>query len=402
MNEPHLLGEYLNECKVIIPLVVLEELDNLNHKDNATKAYYARRGIKEINKHLNHKNIVFDNTEDASLKNDNLILNIAKENDSSILTIDLAMKMKAKFKGIEIEKYESKDNRNSDSQYKGYQILELDLSDDMDSFLLSSMYSGTIELEEYEDLELMENEYLIIKDLENSKYIDAFKYKGGKLLKVEPKNLNSQHFGKVRAKDMVQTIAIDNLFSNQIKTVKGRAGSGKTFLSLAYCFNQLQSGKRDKVIFFVNPAASRNSVELGFYPGSRLEKILDTNVGTMLGAKFGGKEGLLRAVEDGNIEILPFADIRGYDSTGQNAIIYILESQNLDIELMKNGLQRVGEDCEVIIDGDSETQVDKDAYANGNNGMKRMSEVFRGSDLYGEVELKTIYRSKIANLADMM
>ena len=37
-----------------------------------------------------------------------------------------------------------------------------------------------------------------------------------------------------------------------------------------------------------------------------------------------------------------------------------------------------------------------------NNGMKRMSKVFRGYDFYGEVELKNIYRSKIARVAEKM
>jgi hypothetical protein len=34
--------------------------------------------------------------------------------------------------------------------------------------------------------------------------------------------------------------------------------------------------------------------------------------------------------------------------------------------------------------------------------MRRASQVFRGSDVYGEVELKTIHRSKIASIAQNM
>jgi predicted ribonuclease YlaK len=34
--------------------------------------------------------------------------------------------------------------------------------------------------------------------------------------------------------------------------------------------------------------------------------------------------------------------------------------------------------------------------------MRRASKVFRGSDIYGEVTLKTIHRSKIAELAQML
>jgi predicted ribonuclease YlaK len=85
-----------------------------------------------------------------------------------------------------------------------------------------------------------------------------------------------------------------------------------------------------------------------------------------------------------------------------NAAIYITEAQNLDIELMRLALQRIGEDSICIIDGDARSQVDLDAYAGANNGMNRLSEVFRGDDCYGEVVLKNIHRSHIAELAQKM
>ena len=96
------------------------------------------------------------------------------------------------------------------------------------------------------------------------------------------------------------------------------------------------------------------------------------------------------------------SDIRGYDTTGLHAGIYITEAQNLDIELMRLALQRIGEDSICILDGDTKAQVDSSLYAGDNNGMKRVSEVFRGNSIYGEVELQNIYRSKIAQLAELM
>ena len=90
--------------------------------------------------------------------------------------------------------------------------------------------------------------------------------------------------------------------------------------------------------------------------------------------------------------LLPLSDIRGFDTSGMNAGIYITEAQNMDISLMKLALQRIGEDSIVIIDGDCEAQVDLQAFSGANNGMKRASEVFRGEDFYGEVELGKIHR----------
>jgi len=67
------------------------------------------------------------------------------------------------------------------------------------------------------------------------------------------------------------------------------------------------------------------------------------------------------------------SDIRGFDSTGMHAGIYITEAQNMDIELMRLALQRIGEDSICILDGDSEAQVDLSMYAGSNNGMRRVS-----------------------------
>lgn len=250
--------------------------------------------------------------------------------------------------------------------------------------------------------EFVENEYLIIKDISKNEYLDTFKFTNGTFERVIRRDLKCSYFGTIKPKDVFQQIAIDSLFENQITMIKGTAGTGKTYVGVNYALQMVKSGKYDKIIFFVNPAGAKNAVELGFYPGSRTEKLLDTNVGMMLGSKFGGKEGLLRLMEEGHVEILPMVDIRGYDTTGANAIIYFLEAQNLDIELMRLGLQKISDDCKAILDGDYLAQTDKDVYANGNNGMRRMAEIFRGSDIYGEIELKTIYRSKIAKLADLM
>ena len=96
------------------------------------------------------------------------------------------------------------------------------------------------------------------------------------------------------------------------------------------------------------------------------------------------------------------SDIRGFDSTGMKAGIYITEAQNLDIELMRLALQRVGDDSICILDGDDQAQVDLSIYGGTNNGLRRVSEIFRGADFYGEVTLQKIHRSRIAELAQLM
>lgn len=129
---------------------------------------------------------------------------------------------------------------------------------------------------------------------------------------------------------------------------------------------------------------------------------MDSQIGNLLSSKFGGKIEVERLIGEGKLVLLPLSDIRGYDTTGMRAGVYISEAQNMDITLMKLALQRIGEDSICIIDGDSKSQVDDVSYAGHNNGMKRVSKVFRGQDFYGEVELQHIHRSRIAELADKL
>lgn len=192
----------------------------------------------------------------------------------------------------------------------------------------------------------------------------------------------------------------DSLSNNKITLVKGPPGSGKTMVSLAFLMSKMEHGDLDKIVIFCNTVATANSAKLGFYPGSRDEKLLDSQIGNLLVSKFGGREGVDRLINEGKIILLPLSDIRGYDTSGMRAGVYISEAQNLDRTLMKLALQRIGEDSICIIDGDEKSQVDLPIYAGVNNGMRRASKVFRGAPIYGEVALKTIFRSQISRIAE--
>ena len=107
-----------------------------------------------------------------------------------------------------------------------------------------------------------------------------------------------------------------------------------------------------------------------------------------------------RLINEEKLILLPCSDIRGYDTSGLRAGIYITEAQNLDKQLMKLILQRIGEDSICIIDGDMQTQVDSSLFEGFKNGMRKASKVFRGETIYGEIQLQNIWRSKIATIAE--
>ena len=169
--------------------------------------------------------------------------------------------------------------------------------------------------------------------------------------------------------------------------IKGPAGTGKSYLALGYLFSLLEKGKIDKIIIFCNTVATKDSAKLGYYPGDRNQKLLDSQIGNFLSSKLGDSLEVEKLINENKLVLIPLSDARGYDTSGMQAGIYVTEAQNMSIELMKLTLQRIGEDSICIIDGDDNSQVDDINFSGANNGMKRLSKVFRGSDLYGEVKL---------------
>lgn len=275
--------------------------------------------------------------------------------------------------------------------YKGFRELQFKSDEDLAEFYTNKVLT--------EDLNI--NEYLIIKDKADN-IVDKYKFDGTKLIQVPYQTLTSKTFGKIKPKDDIQELAVDALKNNSLIMLRGSAGTGKSYLALGYLFEALEKNKISKIIIFCNTIATAGSAKLGYYPGSREDKLLDSQVGNFLSSKLGSFTEVERLLDMEQLMLLPMSDIRGYDTTGLNAGIYIQECQNFDIELLKLALQRIGDDCICIIDGDNTTQVDDSRFAGDRNGMKRMSEVFRGQDFYAEIELQKIYRSRIAEVAQLM
>lgn len=308
------------------------------------------------------------------------------------LTKDLACKAIAHSLGLNVELPK---DPNADN-YTGY--LERQCDDNELALFYGNYLVNNINI-----YGLLDNQYLLIKDRDNE-IIDKYKWHEEKYIPIQFQKTESRTFGKIVPMngDPYQQIAMDSLASNQITMLRGAAGSGKSYLAFGHMFSLLEKGKIDKIVIFCNTVATKGSAKLGFYPGSRTEKLLDSQIGNLLESKLGDRIAAERLIDDGQLILLPLSDIRGYDTTGMHAAVYISEAQNLDIELMRLALQRIGDDSICILDGDDKAQVDLSLYAGENNGMKRASQVFRGTDFYGEVELKNIHRSKIAALAQKM
>ena len=317
-----------------------------------------------------------------------------KEGNAVFITDDLACYYVAKSIGINAQ---LTTDSLSDDDYKGFKKVSLTESE-MVSFY-SDIFPNNLN-----SFHLLENEYLIIEESKTKKIVDKYKWINNTYEPVKYIKIQTRMLGKISPLngDIYQQCALDSLSTNQITMLKGPAGSGKSLLAFGHMFSLLEQGLIDKIIIFCNTVATKGSAKLGFYPGSRTEKLLDSQIGNFLISKLGDRFAVEKLIEDGNLILLPMSDIRGFDTSGMNAAVYITEAQNLDIELMRLALQRIGDDSICILDGDYTHQVDMSIYAGINNGMRRVSKIFRGQDFYGEVELQNIHRSKIAKIAEKM
>ena len=166
---------------------------------------------------------------------------------------------------------------------------------------------------------------------------------------INPASLIETPQKKIVPRSKTQHAYVSALRSHELVFGIGPAGTGKTYLPVAYAVSLLMQKKIDKIIL------SRPVVEagesLGFLPGTLEEKVdpylrpLFDALQETLGAEMAGK---LR--EKGTIEVAPLAYMRG--RTIERAVMILDEAQNTTVGQIKMFLTRMGEGSRMIITGD--------------------------------------------------
>lgn len=395
--------------KFLISSITLNELENI--KTSKTKDEEVKWAARQILRLLADNEDKYEieiykahyedeiKTADLPITDDSKIIITAKEafirreclDTGVFVTEDLACKKLAECIGLKTEYI----RQEQDEEYTGY--LTVSMSEEE----LAHFY-GVLLPENQNKYGLLTNQYLLIEF--EGQITDKYKWINNRYQEVNFNKVESTMFGKITPikGDIYQQCALDSLCHNQVTVMRGPAGSGKSYLALGYLMQELERGRIDKIIIFANTVAVRGAAKLGYYPGDKNSKLLDSQIGNFLISKFGSITQIEDMIDNGTLILLPTSDMRGYDTSGMHAGIYITEAQNTSIDMMKLMLQRIGNDSIVIVEGDDKCQVDMSEYSGVNNGLRRMSQVFRGQDFYGEITLLNIYRSKIAEVADKL
>ena len=160
--------------------------------------------------------------------------------------------------------------------------------------------------------------------------------------------------GAVEAKNNGQRKYLDQLIKHDIVFSVGPAGTGKTFLAVAFAVAALERNEIDRIIL-CRPAVEAGE-SLGFLPGDLKEKI-DPYLNPLYDSlRFLLNENkILKYLKNKSIEVAPLAYMRG--RTLDNAYIILDEAQNATLMQMKMFLTRLGVGSRAIITGDI-TQID--------------------------------------------
>ena len=171
-----------------------------------------------------------------------------------------------------------------------------------------------------------------------------------------------------------QKVAKAKIIESPITVLRGMAGSGKTLVATQVALDMLFTKQVEKIII-TRPTVSKE--DIGFLPGDIREKMdpwlapIYHNLHMLY-----NKDKIAKELDNGNIEIVPFAFMRG--RTFLKAFVIVDEAQNVTHNQMETVIGRLGKGSKMVICGDM-AQIDlKDKRETGFSFLSRIEESVGG------------------------
>lgn len=425
--------------QVVLPLAVLEELDNLKKAEGerganaraAIRLLERLRGAGDLTKGVELENggslRVEKNFIDVKLpedlpedRMDNRILKIClglsqtEERQVVLVTKDILLRIKAQMIGIRAEDFTSEQVREDTDQYRG----RTDVFVSEENFRefkkkgipLKEVYRVDGEGKKL-NLEFFENEFVILHNemspdktqlgrVENEK-IRKLEYKKSRPYGINPRNAG-QYF--------LQEALMQPAEKAPLVIVKGMAGTSKTFYALAVGLEKLLNHPTGEYrrILICRPNAQFDD-DIGFLPGDEKEKIspllrpimdnLEQLIDSDEESRYEDERELQGKIDEiferGLIQAEALNFIRGRSIV--KTYLIIDEAQNMTPRQAKGIITRAGKDTKVILLGDP-NQIDRPFLDERTNGLSYASEHMKGSPLCWQVSMKAseCERSKLA------
>ena len=427
IQAPHAL-KCFDDNEVVLPLVVLEELDT-HKRDEGERGANVREAIRileqlrgagdlvagvELDKggllriEKNYKDVELP-SDMADYKSDNRILKVCKGLKESrseqviLVTKDILMRIKAQLLGIKSEDFTTEQVAGEDEQYSGridvYAPEEIFGDFKKKGIPVDKVYCCDEDGNKFEP-ELYENEFVVVRADQSVGKTQMGRVSKGFIKKLEYEK--SQPYG-VKPRNAGQYFLQEALMQPAdvapLVIVKGMAGTAKTFYSLAVGLEKMinrPTGEYRRIL--VCRPNSQFDDDIGFLPGDEQEKIsplmrpiidnLEQLIDSNEEERYKDEKELQGKTEEvferGIVQCEALNFIRGRSIL--KTYLIIDEAQNMTPTQAKGIITRAGKDTKIILLGDP-NQIDRPFLDERTNGLSYASEHMKGSPLAWQISL---------------
>lgn len=418
---------HFEENDIIIPLVVIEELDHFkrgNQVINLNAREFARtldsitgneifNGGVSLGRGKGKVRIVITKGINKEIQEifrednvDHRVLSAAYEASKKslgktkviLVSKDVNLRMKAKAIGIPAEDYTTDRIPNIEELYSGKAVIE-----NFDDDILQKLYQPPYEVPAKQILrkiktEAVPNKFFIMRN-SNRSVLTVLDQEMEKFKRIDKEIV----YG-IKSRNAEQTFAVNALCNPDIPlvTLTGKAGTGKTLIALACA---LHVRKNYRQIYVARPVVPLSNKDIGYLPGDVESKLapymqpLWDNL-KVIQDQFPETDKnyqlINSLIKEEKLVIEPLSYIRGRSL--QRIYFIVDEAQNLTPHEVKTIITRAGEGAKIVLTGDI-YQIDHPYLDAQSNGLSYLIEHFKGQKLYAHVNLEKGERSILAELA---